>query len=230
MPFLDDTSPREEVRGPTWAAFATIAGQVERLITVNVAWALVCVPGVIALAYPELPGWLRLVLGLLSATALPPALAVLYSLAGVACRDQHVDLGLTRELVRTLSGRGLRVLGPLYGTFGVLIWIGLFAAARGLSAVTTAATLLILLWSVCATYWGPLFAREPERSARELALESVQLTRRYPAQSLTIWLVSGLAVVVGAVSIVGLVLIVPVLVALLHTHRLEGLTRTPARP
>lgn len=225
MPFLDDTSPREETRGPTWASFATIAGQVERLIAVNAAFAVVCLPGVVALVFPELPGWLRLVLGILTATALPPALAALYSLAGVACREQHVDLGLAQELVRTLSGRGLRVLGPLYGTFGVLLWLGMFAADLGLSAITTAATLLILLWSVCATYWGPLFGREPGQSARRLARESVRLTVRYPAQSLTTWVIAGLAMVVGAVSIVGLVLITPTMVAVLHTHRLDSLPR-----
>ncbi|WP_129669807.1 hypothetical protein [Phytoactinopolyspora endophytica] len=223
MPFLDDIGPRDERRGPTWAAFATIGGQVERLVAVNVGWSLVAAPGVVALAFAELPGWLRIMLGLASASALPLATAALFALAGVACREQHVDLALAKELTRELAGRSVRVLAPLYGTFGVLVWAGIMAGMAGFSALTTVVTLVALLWSVCAIYWGPLFVAQPHRSARHIARTSVRLVTRHPEQSLWTWVMTAAVLVVGAVSIAGLVLIVPVLVAVLHAHRLERL-------
>jgi hypothetical protein len=217
VPFLDDTGPRDEPRGPTWAAIATVGGQVERLVAANLVWALQLAPGLVALGFQDLPAWLRIVLGLYSATVLPPATAVLYGLAAEACEGQHVDVGLVRELLREHFRRSLLVLAPLYGTFGVFIWIALLAAVVPL--VVTVLTAAVLLWSLCATYWGPLFVDRPELSALGLARESVRLVWRRPAQALGTWLVVVLAALVGVVSIGGLVLIVPMLIAILQTHR-----------
>ncbi|MBM7790120.1 hypothetical protein [Tenggerimyces flavus] len=143
MPFLQDLSPTDEARSPLWASFATLADQVERLVLVNVGWALQLMPGLVALAFPELPTWLRVALALYSATALPIATAVLYALAAEACRGQHVDLGLAMELCRSFAAPALRVLAPLYGTFGVLVW--LLVVVRGITPLTTALTLALLL-------------------------------------------------------------------------------------
>jgi hypothetical protein len=219
MPFLDDTGPRDERRGPIWAAFATISSQVERMVAANVGWALQLVPGLLALPFSELPGWLRIVFALYSATALPPATAVLFGIAAEACRGQHVDLGLAGELLREYAGRSVRTLAPLYGTFGVLLWAAVLSDARDLGPVVAVLTLLTLLWSVCATYWGPLFVAKPELSPVALARESVRLTRRRPEGTLATWAVVGVSWIVGAVSIGGLVLIVPMFVATLQTHR-----------
>lgn len=230
MPFLDDTSPRDEPRRPVWAAFATIADQVERLVAANVGWALVLAPGVVALAFPELPGWLRIILGLVSATLLPPATAVLYGLAAEACRGQHVDAGLARELVRELGAASLRTLAPLYGTFGVLVWGAVVAAAAGLAPLVTVLTLAVLVWSVCATYWGPLFVADPTLPPGRLATEAARLVWRHPERTLGTWLLTGVFLLVGVVSIAGLVLIVPMLVAVAQTHRLRDLRAVVSAP
>ncbi|WP_020575862.1 hypothetical protein [Actinopolymorpha alba] len=227
LPFLDDVSPRDERRGLVWAAFATVAGQVERVVMANVVWAFQLAPGLAALAFPELPGWLRILLGLYSATALPPATAVLYGLAAQACRGQHVDAGLAVELFRAMAARSLRILAPLYGTFGVLGWLAV--AAGGIGPLATVLTLAILGWSVCATYWGPIFAAEPGRSFAGIARESVRLAWRHPERTLLIWVVAGLAVLVGVVSVGGLVLIVPALVSILQTHLYEAARTSPPR-
>ncbi|GAB3415201.1 hypothetical protein [Flindersiella endophytica] len=219
MPFLDDTGPRDEPRGPVWAAFATVASQVERLVAANVVWAVQLAPGLVALGFPELPGWLRIVLALYSATVLPPATAVLYGLAAEACEGQHVDAGLARELLRSYVRRSLLVLAPLYGTFGVLVWLLVLAMAAGVPALVTALTAAALLWSVVATYFGPLFADRPSLSALGLARASVRLVWRRPEQALVTWLVVVLAALAGVVSVGGLVLIVPMLIAILQTHR-----------
>lgn len=219
MPFLDDTGPRDEPRGPVWASFATVASQVERLVAANVVWALQLAPGLVALGFPELPGWLRVVLALYSASVLPPATAVLYGLAAEACEGQHVDVGLARELLRAYLRRSLLVLAPLYGTFGVLVWLLVLATAFGVPLLVAVLTAAVLLWSVCATYWGPLFVDRPALSAPGLARESVRLLWRRPEQTLGTWLVVVLAALAGVVSIGGLVLIVPMLIAILQTHR-----------
>jgi hypothetical protein len=219
MPFLDDTGPRDERRGPIWASFATIASQVERMVAANLGWALQLVPALLALAFPQLPGWLRIVLGLYSATALPPATAVLFGLAAEACREQHIDMGLAGELLREYALRSARTLAPLYGTFGVLIWAAVLSDAQELAPIVVVLTLVTLLWSVCGTYWGPLFVARPELSMTGLARESVRLSRRCPEGTLATWAMVGASWIVGAVSIGGLVLIVPMFVATLQTHR-----------
>jgi hypothetical protein len=226
MPFLDDTGPRDERRGPIWASFATIASQVERLVAANIGWALQLAPGLLALAFPQLPGWLRIVLGLYSATALPPATAVLFGIAAEACRGQHLDLGLAGELLRAYALRSARTLAPLYGTFGILIWAAVLSDARDIAPLVVVLTLVILLWSVCATFWGPLFVARPELSMAGMARESIRLTRRRPEGALATWAMVGLAWIVGAVSIGGLVLIVPMFVATLQTHRYRDVAGT----
>jgi hypothetical protein len=221
MPFLDDTGPRDERRGPIWGSFATVASQVERMVAANVAWALQVAPGALALAFPQLPGWLRIVFGLYSATVLPPVTAMLFGLAAEACRGQHIDAALAWEIVKERAAHSLRTLAPLYGTFGVLVWAAFFAQASSLAPLVVVLTAAILVWSVCATYWGPLFAARPELGLAGLARESVRLAWRRPEQTLATWLMVGVSWVIGAISIGGLVLIVPMFVAILQTHRYQ---------
>ncbi len=230
MPFLDDIGPGDERRSPTWATFATVADQVERMVMANLAWAAVLAPGVVALAFTGLPGWLRVVLGLVSATALPPATAVVYGVAASACRGQHVDLGLAAELLRELGVPSLRTLAPLYGTVGVLVWSAWAASAAGLTPLVTVLTLAVLVWSVCGTYWGPLFAADPSLPPTRLATLLVRLVWQAPERALLTWVVVGLCVLVGVVTIAGVALIVPVLVAVAQTHRLRDLHSVVSTP
>jgi hypothetical protein len=227
MPFLHDIDPRDEPRTPAWAAFATIGGQVERLVLVNVGWALQLAPGVIALAFPELPIWLRVVFLLYSATVLAPATAVLFGVARHACRGQHVDVQLVRELGRELTRPALRTLAPLYGTFGVLIWGLLAAGALGVAFLRAPLMLMLLLWSLCATYWGALLAHNPAAATMAIARDSVRLTWRFPGQTLWTWSLAVAALVIGAVSIGGLALVVPIFIAVLQTHRHVAVTAPP---
>ena len=90
--------------------------------------------------------------------------------------------------------------------------------------VTTLATLASLLWYLCATYWGPLLVCNPNATAVSIATLSARLVWRYPAETLATGLVVAAALVVGLVSIGGVVLIVPIVVALLHTQRYLELT------
>ena len=77
MPFLGDIDSRDEARGPIWGPFATIRDNVERLVALNLGWSVQLLPGVFALAFPQLPFGRRVAMGLYSATAAIPATAML---------------------------------------------------------------------------------------------------------------------------------------------------------
>jgi hypothetical protein len=216
--FIHDINARDEQRGPIWAPFAVIRDNVERLVLLNLGWSAQLLPGVLALAFPELPAWLRIGMGLYSATVAIPGTGVLYALSLAAAKGEHVSVELAREYFRELAIPSFRTLGPLFGIFGVLIWIGILAAST-VPILTTVATLASLVWYLCATYWGPMLVLSPGESARSLAVRSIQLVWRHPAEALATGLVSAGALVIGMVSIAGLFLIVPVVVTLLHTER-----------
>src|SRR5215203_1274516 len=96
MPFVSDIESRDEARGPIWGPFATIRDAVERLVALNIAWSLQLMPGLLAVAFPSLPVWLRIAFGVYSATVAVPATAVLYALALAATRGEHVSVELAR--------------------------------------------------------------------------------------------------------------------------------------
>jgi uncharacterized membrane protein YesL len=221
MPFLDDVGVRDDDdRGPVWEAFAALADQVERLVAVNVAWASQLLPGVLALGFPEWPTWLRLGLGLYSATVLVPATGALFGLAEYARRRDHLSIELAGQLFRQLAVPSFRVLAPLYGTLGVLLWATLLASWGGGPAILGALLVFALLLALlCATYWGPLLAARPDAPVTALARRSVELAWREPGATLVTGGVAALALVIGVISVGGLFLIVPVVIALLQTCR-----------
>jgi len=221
MPFIDDAGVRDEPRGPIWDAFAVLADQIERVVLVNVGWASQLLPAILSLAFPEWPGWVRLALILYSATVLAPATATLYALAAYAWRRDHLSLDLTGQLLRELTVPSLRTLAPLYGTFGVLIWIWIGLRSLSPGSVLPAALIqfALLLLLVCATYWGPLLAAEPTSTSLDIARRSARLVWSYPAETLATCGVIMIAFLIGVISIGGIFLVVPVLIAMLQTCR-----------
>ena len=157
-------------------------------------------------------------MGIYSATTLIPATGVLYALTFAAARGEHLSMELAIQSWRELALPSFRTLTPLYGVFGVLIWLAIIAGPA-MPIVTTLATLAGLLWYLCATFWGPMLAAHPDADVASVIRGSILLVWRYPAQTLVTALVAAVALVVGMVSIGGLVLIVPVVIALLHTQR-----------
>jgi hypothetical protein len=218
VPFFADIGARDEPRGPIWAPFAVVRDNVERLVLVNLGWSLQLLPGILALAFSGLPLPVRAAMLLYSATATLPATGMLYALAADAARGEHLSLELAVARFRALARPSFRALAPLWGIFGLLIWVAVLAGPA-VPPVRTAATLAALLWALCATYWGPLLVDRPDSSALALARRSARLVWRFPGETLATAAVVALALLVGLVSIGGLILIVPVVVALLHTHR-----------
>jgi hypothetical protein len=218
MPFVADVGMRDEPWGAIWRPFAIIRDNIEQLVTLNLAWSVQLIPGILALAFPQWPLWLRVVLGLYSATAVIPATGVLYALTLAACRGEQLSRDLAIESLRELALPSLRLLTPLFGAFGILIWSALLVEPNA-PFVTTLATVVGLLWYLCATYWGPLLVSQPGASIAVVAGRSTELVWRYPAQTCVTALVATIALLVGLISIGGVLLIVPVVVALLHCQR-----------
>jgi hypothetical protein len=218
MPFVADIETRDESRGPIWGPFAVVRDNVELLLVLNLGWSLQLLPGVLALAFPQLPLWLRLTMGIYSATALIPATGVLYALTLAATRGEPLSMELAIQSWRDLALPSFRTLAPLYGVFGVLIWLAI-VVGPAMPVMTTLATLTCLLWYLCATFWGPMLAVHPDAAVASVVRDSLLLVWRYPAETFVTALVAAVALVVGMVSIGGLMLIVPVVIALLHTQR-----------
>jgi hypothetical protein len=218
MPFVADIETRDESRGPIWGPFAVVRDNVELLLVLNLGWSLQLLPGVLALAFPQLPLWLRLTMGIYSATALIPATGVLYALTLAATRGEPLSMELAIQSWRDLALPSFRTLAPLYGVFGVLIWLAI-VVGPAMPVMTTLATLACLLWYLCATFWGPMLAVHPDAAVASVVRDSLLLVWRYPAETFVTALVAAVALVVGMVSIGGLMLIVPVVIALLHTQR-----------
>lgn len=224
MPFVADVEARDESRGAIWQPFSTVRDNVEQLVALNLAWSVQLIPGVLALAFPQWPLWLRVGLGLYSATAVIPATGVLYTLALAASRGEPLSRDLVLDALRELLLPSFRVLTPLYGAFGILIWLALLVGPVA-PFVSTLATLASLLWYLCATYWGPLLVADPLASVTTVAVRSIELAWRYPVETLVTAFVAAVALLVGLISIGGVFLIVPVVIALLHTQRYLDLTR-----
>jgi hypothetical protein len=218
MPFVADIRTRDDAHGPIWGPFAVIRDNIESLVVLNLGWSLQLLPAVLALAFPQLPPWLRLIMGLYSATVVIPATGVLYALTLAATRGEPVSRELAILSWRQLALSSFRMLTPLYGVFGLLIWLAILVGSS-MPVLTTLATLACLLWYLCATYWGPMLAIDPGMEVVSAARGSLLLVWRYPAETFVTGLVAGAALVIGMVSIGGLVLIVPVVIALLHTQR-----------
>ncbi len=222
MPFFDNTGIDPEIqRGPLWGSFATLFEQLERLIALNLAWSAQFIPLLLVAMLPEWPLAVRVALIIYSALALAAGLGLLFGLVRAAVAGEILTFDLVRETWRELALPGILTLAPLYGIFGVII--SLSALDLGL-LVETGAQLTVMLLFVGSMYWGPLLAENPRASAIQILRQSVRLVARKPGQSL---LVAGLVVItllIGTISIGGLFLLVPVLVALLQTHMYKAIS------
>jgi hypothetical protein len=73
MPFQDDNIDRNNTNSPLVSVFSAFAGQVERVIVVNLAWSAQLIPTLLVFANPALPSWLRATCIIYTGVALIPA-------------------------------------------------------------------------------------------------------------------------------------------------------------
>lgn len=218
MPFVDDTGVHlENHRGPLWGAFAMLGDRLDRMVIINLAWSIQLLPVIVALAFPELPAWLRLLMIFYTGLAFVPATIVLYGLINRAYAQENLDIAVTRQLLREMTVPGLKNLMPLYSLLGFLMWGANWANFANLQVVEVTAVLIGLLLATTANYWGPLFVEDPRRSPLAILRRSVHLLWVFPIQTILVAGMVLVALVIGAISVGGLFLIIPVLIGLLQT-------------
>jgi hypothetical protein len=214
MPFFDDTGVDARERSPLWSPFSIIADQLERLIVLNIVWAVQWIPALVAFAWTELPAVVRVGLIAYTLIAYAPATVVLYGMVCLAAQREPLTLDQARDLLRERGLNGAKALVPLIGMIGALI-LGSSIPNTLISALCQLGLIFALVFS---NYWGVLIAARAARSSVTLLLDSARLVWEYPAHTL---LLSGavlIAVVLGTISIGGWVLIIPVVIALLQTQ------------
>ncbi len=230
MPFFEDIGADDEVLDrPIWGVFALLKDNLERLIAANLGWSLHLLPAIVALGFPALPLAIRLLLISYSFVALVPATGMLFRLMAHVCQYEPLTLDIVKEDFHELVLPGFISLAPLFGLLGVLFWTTLLVATLHILFLDTLIRLVFLLLLVCSLYCGALFAEYPGRSALFLLRRSARLVWRYPGPSALTGSVALLAMLLGVISVGGLFLIVPVVVALLQTRRYYELQQREQR-
>ena len=219
MPFFDDSGPRpEEERGLLWHSVALIGDQLERMILLNIAWAVQLLPALAAWAFLGLPGWLRIVLTTYTAFAFIPASAVLFDSLAQTSQGVPLSLDFVKSSLKTQFKPSLVKLLPLYSLFFWLVMGATLAAQNKLLVLDVLARASMLFLALFSLYWGTLFVYQPHASSVKLFSASARLVWRRPGKTLLAGLISLLALVLGVISIGGLFLIVPVLVVLIQVQ------------
>ena len=218
MPFFDDSGPRiEEERSPLSRAFALLRDQLERMVALNLLWAAQGAPLLLAWAFP-LPEIVRIGFTLYSAVALPPATATVFAVLRQVSEGEPLSPALLTAALRGHFKAGLFKLMPLYSLFFWLAGLSAFSAARGWMLPDVLAQLSLLLLLVVSLYWGPALAQHPDWPLQRIASQAVRLFWEQPAQTLWLSGICGVALLLGMISIAGVVLIIPVLVMLLQAE------------
>ncbi len=224
MPFFEDIGSEDEIlHRPIWGAFALVKDNLERLIVANIGWSLQLLPAIVAYGFVMLPPAVRILFVLYSFIVLVPATGVLFRLMARVCQSEMLRLDMLKEDLREVALPSFISLSPLLGTLALFFWLALFTSALHILLLDVLLRFFILALLVCSVYWGPLFAQYPGRSSLFLLRQSALLAWRYPVPTLQTGIVVVLAMVLGVVSIGGLFLIVPVVVALLQTRRCHEL-------
>jgi hypothetical protein len=224
MPFLDDSGPRpEEERGILWRSTALIGEQLERMILLNIAWAIHSAPVIVAWAYPNFPSWLRVAFLLYSAFAFIPATATLFASLSQVCDGIPLDFEMVTTNLREQFAPSFLKLLPLYSLFYWLYLLSTFAAQKNFLLLDVFSRLLILTLAVFSVHWGGLFVQAPHLSALKIASASAALFWRKPAATLLTALLCFIALIIGIISIGGMFLIVPVLIALIQIQSYRNL-------
>ncbi len=225
MPFFDNSGVQtEKYEGPFLRAFALLFEQIERMVALNIAWALQILPLAVFFAFPRLPLGLRILFLLYTGCTLIPVTGMMFGLVAQAQMGELLRLDQALELLRTLTPRSLLVLAPLYSLFAWVAGLSLLAQSLHLLVLDVLARLALLFMAVFAVYWGPLFAAAPQRSAWGVLRESFRLTWHHPGKSLLAFFLVALAWLLGFFSIGGVVLVAPVLAALLQTGYYAAVT------
>lgn len=217
MPFFDDSGPRpEEEHNPVWRSLALVRDQPERMVALNIGWAVQSVPLLVSWALPQLPLWLRVGLSFYTAAAMIVATAVLFAIL----HETSSGVPLEWDLVKTaVTANVLPAFSKLLPLFSLFYWLALasaWLAGRQLLLPDALVRLAMLLLGVVALYWGPLSAAEPALTSVGIFKQSVRLFWQSPGATLQVGAACLAALVLGIISIAGFFLIIPALIALMQ--------------
>jgi hypothetical protein len=220
MPFLDDIGPDDEaLQRPIWGVFALLKDNLERVLVANAGWAIQLLPVLAAVAFPQLPLVVRVIMVIYSALALTPATALLFVWMARVNQHEMLRLEMLKEDLRELLLPGLLCLAPLFGLLGMYYVAVVLLSFAHILLLDALARFVLLILLASALYWGPLFAEYPGRSPFFLLQRSLWLLWRYPGTTLVTGLLALLVMGIGVFSVAGFFLIAPAVAALLATRR-----------
>ncbi len=223
MPFFDDSGPKpEQERNIFWRSISLVGDQLERMVILNIAWSVQSLPALVAWVIPALPDGVRIALTLYSAVAFLPATMVLFAALNDTNKGTPLSLDMAKEVFKLYWLDSYLKLLPLVSLF-YWLWLGASIAEQNMwLIIDVLARLLILCLAVIAIYWGPLLVNKRQLSALGIFVESIRLFWRKPARTLFASALCFIAILIGVISIGGLYLIVPVLLALIQIQNFNS--------
>lgn len=186
------------------------------MVLLNLFWANQAVPLLLALVFSTWPYGLRIGLSLYSVLALVPATAMLFAALYQVSDGAQLSLSLVKEsLIAQFTNAYLKLL-PLYSLFFWLILADRWAIDKSLFVEATLIRLVILILGILSLYWGPAMVDVPALSAIGLFIASYKLTWHRQGITLLAGLYSLAALALGLLTILGLLLVAPVIVVLIQ--------------
>lgn len=219
MPFFDDTGVETGEHSPLWSVFTVIRDQLERLIVLNIVWAIQWIPLLVGIGWQELPAEVRIILIMYSPLVYGPSTAVLYGMVRLAAQGEPLFAHQAVDLFKATWLKSTQAFMPLIGLLGGLLLLTYVPDVT----VSAIGQLLLMLALVCSNYWCVLIAAKGYSDPLQLMAESVRIVWRYPAESVVLSVAVLLAIILGTISIGGWVLIIPVVIALLQTQMYRSL-------
>lgn len=197
-------------------AFTVWRAQWLPMLLLNLAWMSLAAPLVLALVFSAWPYGLRIALSLFSVFVLIPATAGVYAVLHQVCDGALLSPGLVWQGLKTQFVNAFTRLLPLYS---LIFWLSLadrWAIGKSLFIEATIVRLLILILAVLSLYWGPTMVDVPALSAVGLFIASYKLSWHRPGKTLLAALSSLLIFALGVLSILGFLLVAPVLLVLIQ--------------
>ena len=205
-------------------SLALVRAQWQGMVLLNLFWAVQAVPLLLALVFSAWPYGLRIGLSIYSVLALIPATATLYASLNQVSDGARLSFSLVKESLKSQFTNAYIKLLPLYSLFFWLILADRWAIGKSLFVEATIVRLVILILGILSLYWGPAMVEVPALSAIGLFIASYKLLWHRPGKTLQAGLLWLLGLVLGIVTVAGMLLIAPVWMVLIQTQLFRAVT------
>ena len=194
------------------------------MVLLNLFWAIQAVPLLLALVFSTWPYGLRIGLSIYSVLALIPATATLFASLNQVSDGAQLSLSLVKESLISQFANSYVKLLPLYSLFFWLLLADNWAIGKTLFVEATLIRLVFLILGVLSLYWGPAMVEVPALSAIGLFIASYKLLWHRPGKTLQAGLLCLLVLLLGILTVAGMLLIAPVLVVLIQIQLFRAVT------